>query len=133
MLDEERTLAGLASIQAGPMPGAIGKAVARRRVARRIRVAGAVVGCLAVVGAVVAWSVLPQQSPMEPMLPLVDNRDGTSSRIRFADGSILALRMAGLDEGWPADLPMRDAGGQGDVTLLGLRERELARVDSPAS
>jgi hypothetical protein len=70
---------------------------------------------------------------MEPGMPLVEGPDGRSSGVRFADGSILALRMAGLDEGWPADVPTRDAGEQGDVTLFGLRERELGRLGSPAS
>jgi hypothetical protein len=141
MSDEERTLAGLASIGAGPMPGAIGKAVARRRVARRLRAGGGVAGCLAAACALVAWSVLPQRPPMEPPidppigpgLPLVEGADGPPSGVRFARGSILALRMAGLDGAWPAEAPTREVGGRGDVTLFGLRQRELAGAGPPAS
>ncbi len=134
MLDERRTLVGLESVEAGPMPGVIGRAVARRRLARRARVAGAVVGCLVVVGAIVAWSVLPEQSPLEPGLPLVEGgTEGAPGGVRFERGSVLALRMAGIEDGWSADLPTREAGGQGDVTLYGLRERALAASGTPAS
>lgn len=133
MSGEHHALAELESIEAGPMPEAIGTAVARRRTARRLRRVGVAAVCVAVVGAMVAWRVLPGQVPYTPPHGLVEEPHESSSGVRFASGSILALRLAGVEDGWPAersgDRPVRE----GDVTLYGLRQRELLGPTPPAS
>jgi len=133
MLYDERTLARFGSVEAGPMPEAIGAAVARRRVARRVRRVGLAIGCLVVVGGITLWGSLPGQAPHGLSPRLVDGNDGSSTGVRFARGSLLALRMAGLEDDGAVGLSRRTAYGRGEETLYSLRERALAGAAPPAS
>ncbi|MFI4883099.1 MAG: hypothetical protein ACIAQU_11000 [Phycisphaerales bacterium JB064] len=114
------------------MPHGLGKAVARRRAIVRGQRAAAIVSVLAVV-ATVGWVMMPSAGPAEPDRIIVTNptpSDGPS--VRFAEASVLALRLADPDQPWPT-APAAFIPSEGRPTVLGLRQRELAEGSSPAS
>ncbi|UYV13648.1 MAG: hypothetical protein NCW75_05035 [Phycisphaera sp.] len=135
MLDDDRMFKELATTESGPMPGSVGDAVARRRMVVRVRRGGAIAGCIALFGLIVALWGPPASAPHTQPGPVVDNSANSepATGVRFASGSVLALRMSGLDEAWPAVPASPRRVHRDDSTMYRLRERELTGLSLPAS
>jgi hypothetical protein len=115
---------------AGPLPESITRAVARRRVAVRLRRAGAV-GAVLMVAGVGAWFARPGQAPsagrsMAQHDLLTDEPVAT----RLDSASVLALRLAGPEHATATPVANHPRANE---TVFGLRQREFERLPSPAS
>lgn len=135
MLGDEGVFNEFSAAEAGPMPEAIGAAVARKRTAGLVRRVGAIAGCVALVGVVAAWWAAPAPGPHTLPGPIAGDpavAEPTTS-VRFASVSVLALRMSGMDGSWPVERTWHDSGSMSEPTMYGLRERELMESSPPAS
>lgn len=135
MLGDDHTFDELSATEVGPMPEAIGAAVARRRTANRVRRGGIFAGCLALVGVIAAWWVPPAPDPHVLPGAIAGDPAGVepTTGVRFSSVSVLALRMTGLDDAWPVERTGDGPANGGEMTMYGLRERELRESSPPAS
>lgn len=135
MLGDDHTFNELSATEAGPMPEAVGSAVARKRASIRVRRLGIFAGCLTLVGVIAAWWVPPAPDPHVLPGPIAGDSTGDepTTGVRFASVSVLALRMTGLDDAWPVERTGDGPANGGEMTMYGLRERELRESSPPAS